>query len=1459
MSAALAAACCARGATDFALFEHPAKEHRPETWFHIIGGNASKAGLTDDLEAIAGAGISGIQFFHGQFGGEWPGVKPQIQCLGPEWGALVAHAADECARLGLSFKLQNCPGWSMSGGPWIKPADAMRRLVCGRLDVEVGVDCEVSAALPRAKRLRYGRCATDQDADYEDICVLAFPTPEGGGGRPLVPVSTNTADGATVYSFAGPVTVRTLEVQPFGSLDHRNVYVPRMNIALEAQQGDGTWLKTADENYPQSNWMHGGRESPWFSIACDEATSSRWRVTVKKRATSKQPQFRFLEAAHPDNWESLAGWAYRGLVPRRPPRQSAAAYVRPEEVSDATSSMAADGSFRWRAPHPGAWTLLRIGHVNLGTVNAPAPKEGTGWECSKLEKRGAEANFAGYVGWLADGPLKGRKIDGILIDSWECGRQTWSGTLEADFLARAGYALRPHLPAVFGWVLGGTAATERFLRDWRRVLGELVEENYYGRMAELAHGRGMEMQYETAFGDVIHGDLLRFWKYADTPMCEFWQQHTNGTFVGSYNFKPVQPCVSAAHMYGKRRVAAEALTSFDLTWNEDFRLLKGVADKHFARGVTHLVFHTYTHNPLPGAKLSPGSSFGTRIGTPFLRNQTWWRHMPRLTEYFARIGTMMEQGRACVDVMWMLGDALDHKPDQDAPFPEGRKYDYVNTDALFSRVKVEGGRFVLPDGMEYRVLWIPEGVFLEQKTEERVKALEAQGGTVVRGAVSGVETALSAAGVAPDVTTSPRPEKLDDIAWYHRTADDAEIYFLSTARKGGWRGEVTFRAQGSAEIWNPVTGRRQAARVVERSAQTTTVALKLPEDGSVFVVFKRDSPGEAPGTAALEQPMPCGVSKPLAAEGWTVVFPPLGDRCTNAMVRMEKLVPWKSLWMKEDGAEPQIPVFSGTALYRTRFGFSREGAKRVVLDLGEVEAWARVRLNGKDLGTLWCKPYSVDATDALVDGENELEVEVTSTWYNRLVYDASLPPGERATWTLAGPNAKSRYYASGLLGPVTLRTPSRARELGEAYQHKRDEAGRRAWMAELEKEGWDFERRVRSRIDGRGVYKLNRESKLLCVVLRRSAASECSWDEDVAPDGRIHFEWKRKPSGGFDYSYSAPTNWDVFVDAYPGDITRYAAKAMKKRLSKDDPAPLFTLPDGWRVVEGAAFTGKNVREAFFTFEHDGTNMPPPRVSLDWGNVEVASVEGAKDVKIDGAKAAFTPVSKKAPTSFSTSFPGFGPVSTSLAHHLEGMQAGPYAKYHFPSNEARAVANFVFALREGFRRVGFDRKEAFFGRIWLGGFDSNFPGGHTDFPPHLHIIPSARDGSQVHHFYVGREDGRISSDCFQDMSKVVDVWDRVTTFRPGDSFPAYDGNGEVAFRVTILPDGTGLELADGKTGSWRFRVSGERPCDSVDVLLPERGSWRKVKNIVVRDDPEAGVMETPEGVFRYNLATGRRID
>ena len=1016
-------------------FVDPSKEHRPETWFHLIGGNVAKGGLAADLDAVASAGISGIQLFHGQFGGPWPGVSPQIPCLSADWDDLIRFAADGCAARGLSFKMQNCPGWSMSGGPWIAPSNAMRNLTYSRTDVTGGKPVRLSLPVPdwqMESRLKA------EDLDYRDLFVLAFPTPAGDtpGFHETKPKERTDKDGVLklVYRFDKPMAFRSVELPSPRQMNHDWAYDPGVTVSVRGVSAE----------VPQGCWQDG---VPFTMALGDMPPSAEWTVEIKHAHPVNVSFVRFRTGARLHNWEGKAGWVLRGLGGSRSCATAAETaalhtdaqervppvYVRSDAVLDLTDNFK-DGTLEWTPP-AGAWTILRIGHVNNGTRNGPAPKEATGWECNKMDRAGIDAHFAAYIGRLANGPLAGGKLKGFVVDSWECRRQTWTRSLESDFRAARGYDFRKKLPAVFGWVIDSPDKTEDFLRDWRQTLGELVEKNYYARMDELARAYGMTAQYETAFGDVLPGDLMAFWKYCDTPMCEFWFPRAESS-VGQDDFKPIIPCASAAHVYGKGRVAAEACTSMRLKWDEDFKNLKGTINHAFARGVTHLVFHTYTHNPRTDW-LPPGSSFGHCIGTPFIRGQAWWKHMPEFTKWVARCETMLEAGKPVNDILWYLGEEVSHKPSERSPFPPGYKYDYVNRDALLNRISVKDGLFTTPEGVTWKVLWVPERRWMSDAVKAKLSHFIKCGSRVVYGSAKDVVE-----GIKPDVTCSgdgPSDWRKGErpVEWLHRRDATADWYFVSANGMDPYSGEVTFRMEGDVTVWDPVTGKCYAPEIPHAEEGSTTVKLDLASAECVFVVFRRggsrscataDKPGgsrscaTAAETAALHADAQERVP-PVSLRDWTLSFP--DGWGAPASLKLDKLASWTELPLGEEGRH-----FSGTATYtatftcadaRERVPPASNAVSALTLDLGEVETVADVFVNGKKVRTLWTPPYRCAIGEFVKDGANELRVDVTTTWFNRLAYDAGLPEKDRKTWTIAGPKKGTPPKPAGLLGPVSLR------------------------------------------------------------------------------------------------------------------------------------------------------------------------------------------------------------------------------------------------------------------------------------------------------------------------------------------------------------------------------------------------------------------------------------------------------
>ncbi|MEI8287952.1 MAG: glycosyl hydrolase [Verrucomicrobiota bacterium] len=1111
-------------------FVAPPKESRPETWFHLIGGNVSKPGLTADLEAIQGAGLAGIQLFHGSSRGPaWPEVNPQIPCLSPAWDDMISHAANECGRLGLRFTMQNCPGWSQSGGPWIKPEESMRHLVWSRLDVTGGKSISTNLAMPGKTR--------EEWRNYQEVAVIAFPTPAGDDGQSLIPmvVCSNRKElawadlfaakkGASVkiaaagepawveLTFDRPVTLRSLELPPVEKFTLRRNFDPGVTIRIQALSNTGL-VEVARREIPRSNWQD---DQP-LTLALPETTAPGFRITFENKTPLDFSFLRLSSAARMDDWEGQAGFVLRSLDRSFLPKQDRVAWVSARRILDLTGKMEASGKLNWQAP-AGSWTVLRFGHVNTGAKNGPAPPEATGFECDKLSAKGADASFAGYIGRISasGGPADGGRLQGMVIDSWECHTQTWTPAMEAEFAARRGYALRLWLPTVAGWVVENPFTSERFLRDWRATISDLLVANYYGRLAALGRERGMRLSFETGPGDVAVGDILQYFGQADIPMCEFWQP--NDPHWGGLETKPILPAVSAAHIYGKKRVAAEAFTNTKLRWDEYPFMLKHLADLHFSMGLNHLVFHTYTHNPR--LNVVPGTSFGGGIGEPFLRGQTWWPYMPHFTDYISRCSYLLEQGQPVADVLWYLGDAVDHKPRQDEAFPKGYKFDYLNADALLNRITVTNGLLKTPEGARWKILWLPKNPRLTVATLTRLRDLVKQGATVVglpswqNPTLSGgknadkqfaalmsdlwgqapaargdrrfgagrllwgreLDVTLAQLGIMPDVTGAGAA------TWCHRQADGLDIYFIAADRQAPLHANFSFRAQGQPECWDPLTGASKPVAVYQRQGDRTIVPLDLSAAGSVFVIFR---PGKAEpvfigvkhnGISVMDATDPSRVDQgePQAVQGlkqgvevqpwvenpfaaceildggrqllvwesgdyqliradqsvakvtasqpraipvtgpWSLSFP--AGWGAPEQLDLPLLKPWSEL------GDPETRAFSGSATYTCTMNLeSAAPDTRLVLDLGRVAVMAEVSVNGTSVGRLWTAPFRADITPFVTAGSNNIAVKVTSTWFNRLAYDAALPEAQRKTWTINAPAANSPLQPAGLIGPVVLR------------------------------------------------------------------------------------------------------------------------------------------------------------------------------------------------------------------------------------------------------------------------------------------------------------------------------------------------------------------------------------------------------------------------------------------------------
>ena len=181
---------------------------------------------------------------------------------------------------------------------------------------------------------------------------------------------------------------------------------------------------------------------------------------------------------------------------------------------------------------------------------------------------------------------------------------------------------------------------------------------------------------------------------------------------------------------------------------------------------------------------------------------------------------------------------------------------------------------------------------------------------------------------------------------------------------------------------------------------------------SYFILFRN------PVTQAKVTAQNFPVMKPVIelTGAWKVQFDPRWGGPEN--VTFDSLADWSQ--RPEDG----VKFYSGTAVYRKTFELPSPGLlpdQKYFLSLGDVKNLARIKLNGRDLGLVWCMPWRVATGGALKAASNQLEIEVANLWPNRLIGDLSLPVEKRISWTTRNPYKKdSPLLPSGLLGPVSI-------------------------------------------------------------------------------------------------------------------------------------------------------------------------------------------------------------------------------------------------------------------------------------------------------------------------------------------------------------------------------------------------------------------------------------------------------
>ncbi|MFM6831437.1 MAG: glycosyl hydrolase [Novosphingobium sp.] len=761
-------------------FRDPPQEARPQVWWHWLNGNVTKEGIRKDIEWMKRAGIGGAQTFDINFSTPTV-VDKRLMYMTPAWKDAFRFATSEADRLGLDLTVAASPGWSQTGGPWVAPSDAMKKLVWSTTEVIGGSDRSIGLAPPPRVSGPFqdvpltpepGAEKTAVPQWYQDVAVLAFPsverealplarfsTPDGqtldshrlsdGKYAESVSLARSGSESVVLIAFDGPQAVQTMNVFSTANTDPFNGSA--FLAILESCDALGSWTKVTEflpslvpttVSFPavtasrfRLRLVPRENLSPVDGISAPGYAGINYTQFLRARPI-QLAELRLLPEPRVNRSEEKAGFSiardYYNLDEGQDAKQAG---ISRSSVVDLTGKLRADGSLDWVAP-AGNWRIVRFGTSLLGKTNHPAPVEATGLEVDKLDGSAVRRYIDHYVKTYRDTVgrdfLGKRGVSAILTDSTEVGAFNWTPRMRAEFQKRRGYDPLLWLPTLSGEIVSTREESDRFLYDFRRTIAELHASEHYQTVAQVAHANDLKVYGEALEGwRVSLGDDIDMRAGADIPMGALWSYPSD---IGPRPLllADLRTAASTAHLYGKPIIAAESMTSSRFPWAHSPADLRRVIDTEFAQGVNRIVIHTSPHQPIDDKV--PGLSL-RHIGQFFTRHETWAEMARPWTEYIARSSFLLQQGRNVADVAYFLGEdgpaGSLAEADRLRDVPRRHAYDFVNATTILRQFRVQKGK-LHTKGASYHALYL--GGSSRQMTLpvlRRIEQLVRQGATVV--------------------------------------------------------------------------------------------------------------------------------------------------------------------------------------------------------------------------------------------------------------------------------------------------------------------------------------------------------------------------------------------------------------------------------------------------------------------------------------------------------------------------------------------------------------------------------------------------------------------------------------------------------------------------------------------------------------------------------------------------------
>lgn len=971
-------------------FETPPDSVRPGVYWYFMDGNLSHEAMTADLEAMKEAGIGNVLFLEVNVG--LP--RGKVDFLSEEWQELFAHALKESKRLGITFTLGVGPGWSGSGGPWVKADESMRHLVSSIVEANGASDQKIVLTKPKPQKPFFGEGTLTPelrqkwDAYYQDVAVLAYPTPENqtkiddieekalfvrapytsmAGVKQYLPEPDYPADEALFAAVdKDKIIDLTSKLRPDGSLDWK-VPEGRWTIIRMGMRNNGAVTRPAP--YPGLGFECDKFDSVAFKNHFDAFIGKLFAKSDFKKGSRDGGLFRL----HMDSWEMGAqNWTdnFREQFKKR--RGYDPLVFLPVYSGQIIGSLELSERFLWD---------IRLTSQELVLENH------AGYIKTLGRRYGLDLSIQPYdmnpcadldLGAVADVPSCEFWLKGV-------GFNSSFGCIEATSVAHV-----LGRPVVAAEAFTADAGREGYIAypgilknqgDWAFATG--INKFIYHTFAHKALGEdlrpGMTMG---PYG--VHWDRGQTWwpmasgYHTYISRCSFMLQQ--GQAVADVLYLTPE---GAPHVFRPPHSAMEG--------NDTIPDRKGYNFDGCSPEM--LIAHAKVEN---NKIVFPGGGSYYLLVLPDCSTMT--------PELIAKIESLVKDGAQVAGRPPVKSPSLTN-------YPECDKIVRAAAERMW-------GGYTFSDRVEKRA-YGKGAIFFGGQLSENMEDLYPS--------YNATAELLKSFGVTEDFQSE------EPVRYHHKRLANADIYFVSNKTGRPINSYCTFRASGTvAELWDPLTGETKALPEFIESNGRTTIPMQFDAYQSFFIVLNRADSAELLKSGNCKNFNPVSEIQRLT-NPWKVSFDPKWGGPEE--VTFNVLEDWSK--RPEEG----IKYYSGVATYRQTFTFgSPQTEGRFYLHLGEVKNIARIRLNGNDLGVVWTAPWQVEISGAVKHGDNQLEIEVANLWANRLIGDERLPDdgiknGQWPGWLLEGKprtsgrltfsshkfyNGGSPLLKSGLLGPVRI-------------------------------------------------------------------------------------------------------------------------------------------------------------------------------------------------------------------------------------------------------------------------------------------------------------------------------------------------------------------------------------------------------------------------------------------------------